>query len=144
MAGQRAGEELQRQLAEEVAARQRERGGETARVEQLERQVVALEARGSATARALAEREEEVARVEREFEGYKLRAQSVLKQSREAQGEQEEARRRQEVTAVEQLNDALNDKLKSLSLEVGGVQGVLVGAADDVCSDDDDDDDDES
>ena len=30
---------------------------------------------------------------------------------------------------MEQLNDALNDKLKSLSLEVGVVLGILVLAA---------------
>jgi hypothetical protein len=114
----RTGEAAREQLAELTQEWERQNGGERARAQQLERQVAALEASGAATARQLQEREVEVERLAREYENYKLRAQSVLKQSKDQQVELEASKKQEEIFAMEKLNDALNDKLKSLSLEV--------------------------
>ena len=91
-------------------------------MQQLSRQVASLESSSRALAAALQEKEGEVERVTREFTGYKLRAQSVLKQSKDQQVEEAAAKKQEEIFAMEKLNDALNDKLKSLSLEVRTVQ----------------------
>lgn len=48
-------------------------------------QVAALEASNSATAQQLSEKETEAERLSKEFDNYKLRAQSVLKQSKDQQ-----------------------------------------------------------
>ena len=47
--------------------------------------MAALEASNSATTQQLSVREGEAERLSKEFENYKLRAQSVLKQSKEQQ-----------------------------------------------------------
>lgn len=48
-------------------------------------QVAALEASNSATTQQLSEKETEAERLSKEFDNYKLRAQSVLKQSKDQQ-----------------------------------------------------------
>ena len=62
-------------------------------------------------------------KLRREFDGYKVRAQSVLKQANE-RSEQEEQRRQnqEEINAVQKINDALNEKLMGLVLEIKTVQ----------------------
>ena len=47
--------------------------------------MAALEASNAATAQQLSEREVEAERLSKEFDNYKLRAQSVLKQSKDQQ-----------------------------------------------------------
>ena len=97
--------------------------------------MAALEASSSATAQQFSEKEVELEKISKEFESYKLRAQSVLKQSKDQQVwsrsleqkfstyvslqvEKEAAKKQEEIFAMEKLNDALNEKLKSLSMEV--------------------------
>jgi len=118
----RTGEVLQGQLAEAVQDAERTSGGERLKVQQLQRQVAALEASSSATAQQFSEKEVELEKISKEFESYKLRAQSVLKQSKDQQVEREAAKKQEEIFAMEKLNDALNEKLKSLSMEVKTVQ----------------------
>jgi len=118
----RTSEVLQGQLADAVQDAERASGGERLRVQQLQRQVAALEASNSATAQQLSEREGEAERLSKEFDNYKLRAQSVLKQSKDQQVEREAAKKQEELFAMEKLNDALNEKLKTLSMEVKTVQ----------------------
>merc|ERR1719341_2004490 len=81
----RTSEVLQGQLADAVQDAERASGGERLKVQQLQRQVAALEASNSATAQQLSERAGEAERLSKEFENYKLRAQSVLKQSKDQQ-----------------------------------------------------------
>merc|ERR1719234_1005626 len=118
----RTSEVLQGQLADAVQDAERASGGERLKVQQLQRQVAALEASNSATSQQLSEREVEAVRLSKEFDNYKLRAQSVLKQSKDQQVEREAAKKQEELFAMEKLNDALNEKLKSLSMEVKTVQ----------------------
>ena len=50
--------------------------------------------------------------VNKEFENYKLRAQSVLKHNKAE--ENDRAKKLEENLALEKVNGALNDKIKSL------------------------------
>ena len=71
----------------------------------------------------LQDRESELSRLRAEFDKYKVRAQSVLSQSREAANHQNSNSASQdELLAVEKLNDQLNGRIKSLAAEVKTIE----------------------
>jgi len=114
----RATEVLQEQVGDVIKNSEKEQGQEKNKVLQLERQVSALEANLFAKTQGLDFKDKEFIKVSKEFENYKLRAQSVLKQSKDKAFEEESKKKQDDLFAMEKMNDALNDKLKSLSLEI--------------------------
>eukprot|EP00090_Calanus_glacialis_P045684 TRINITY_DN8648_c0_g1_i2.p1 TRINITY_DN8648_c0_g1~~TRINITY_DN8648_c0_g1_i2.p1 ORF type:complete len:964 (+),score=348.99 TRINITY_DN8648_c0_g1_i2:67-2892(+) len=114
----RATEVLQEQVGDVIKNSEKEQGQEKNKVLQLERQVSALEANLFAKTQSLDFKDKEFIKVSKEFENYKLRAQSVLKQSKDKAFEEESKKKQDDLFAMEKMNDALNDKLKSLSLEI--------------------------
>ena len=63
-------------------------------------------------------KDKELTQVKKDYENYKLRAQSVLKQSKEKVQEEDVKKKQEDIFALEKMNDALNDKLKNLSGEL--------------------------
>jgi chromosome segregation ATPase len=114
----RATEVLQEQVGDVIKNSEKEQGQEKNKVLQLERQVSALEANLTAKSQSLDFKENEYMKVSKEFENYKLRAQSVLKQSKDKASEEETKKKQDDLFAMEKMNDALNDKIKSMSLEI--------------------------
>jgi len=114
----RATEILQEQVGDVIKNSEKEQGQEKNKVVQLERQVAALEANLAARSQSLKFKENEFNTVSKEFENYKLRAQSVLKQSKDKASEEESKKKQDDLFALEKMNDALNDKIKSMSLEI--------------------------
>eukprot|EP00092_Neocalanus_flemingeri_P096298 GFUD01122575.1.p1 GENE.GFUD01122575.1~~GFUD01122575.1.p1 ORF type:complete len:1513 (+),score=587.82 GFUD01122575.1:87-4625(+) len=114
----RATELLQEQFGDVIKSSEKEQGLEKSKVFQLERQVSALESNLVAKTQNLDSKEKDLNKVSKEFDNYKLRAQSVLKQSKDKASEEESSKKQEDLFAMEKLNDALNDKLKSLSLEI--------------------------
>ena len=84
------------------------------RMAALERQVNALESQLAARLEDIEGREVEIAKVSKEFENYKLRAQSVLKQNKDKAEEDEKMKKQEEIVSLEKINDALEGKTKSL------------------------------
>merc|ERR1712106_176589 len=91
----RATEVLQEQVGDVIKNSEKEQGQEKNKVFQLERQVSALEANLAAKSQSLDFKDNEFTKVSKEFENYKLRAQSVLKQSKDKTFE-EESKKKQE------------------------------------------------
>merc|ERR1711915_39689 len=114
----RATEALQEQVGDVIKNSEKEQGLGKNKVSQLERQVSALETNLQSKAESLSLKENEFQKVSKEFEQYKLRAQSVLKQSKDKALEEESTKKKEDIMALEKMNDALNEKLKSMSLEM--------------------------
>jgi len=114
----RASELLQEQVGDVIKMSEKEQGLEKNKVLQLERQVSALEGNLIAKTQNLDSKEKDFNLVSKEFENYKLRAQSVLKQSKDKTSEEDTRKKQEDLFAMEKMNDALNDKLKSFSLEI--------------------------
>jgi len=114
----RATEVLQEQVGDVIKNSEKEQGQEKNKVFQLERQVSALEANLAAKSQSLNFKDNEFTKVSKEFENYKLRAQSVLKQSKDKTFEEESKKKQEDMFALEKMNDALNDKMKTMSLEI--------------------------
>ena len=111
-------EALQEQLASQVKSSDQTEFDRKNKVNQLERQISALENNLTSRSDNLELTEAELTRVTKEFENYKLRAQSVLKQSQEKGNEEQVKKKQEEIFALEKMNDALNDKLKSVGVEL--------------------------
>ena len=111
-------ESLQEQLAQRIQASDKSGTDKENRILQLERQIVALESSVQVKSQNLDNKESELSQVKKEFENYKLRAQSVLKQSKEKVDEENTRKKKEDIFTLEKMNDALNEKLKSLSVEL--------------------------
>lgn len=93
------------------------------RVSQLERQLSSVENKLQGRVCELQDRELELSRLRAEFDKYKVRAQSVLSQSREAANHpNSNSASQDELLAVEKLNDQLNGRIKSLAAEVKTIE----------------------
>lgn len=88
------------------------------KIDQLERQVAALESSLQVKNQNIDSKDKELTQVKKDYENYKLRAQSVLKQSKEKVQEEDVKKKQEDIFALEKMNDALNDKLKNLSGEL--------------------------
>jgi len=87
------------------------------RVNQLERQIIALESSTHNKTSELKEKQNEVDNLRKEFETYKVRAQSVLKQAKEAQiNEEDNSKVKEELRSTQKMVEAIKDKLR-LSLD---------------------------
>ncbi|XP_059472691.1 GRIP and coiled-coil domain-containing protein 2-like [Neocloeon triangulifer] len=100
--------------------------------EQVSRQIRMLEEEVTAARITVKERDEEMAKIQTEFEGYKVRAQSMLLRSQQQQPPKEENNPERECelsllkTTVERLQTALCDassKEKALQVEVAAISG---------------------
>ena len=111
-------ESLQEQLATNIQATDKSGSDKENKIHQLERLISALESSVQTKSLALESKETELSQVNKEFENYKLRAQSVLKQSKEKVNEEEAKKKQDDIIALDKMNDALNEKLKSLSVEL--------------------------
>ena len=111
-------ESLQEQLAQRIQASDKSGTDKENKILQLERQIVALESSVQIKSQNLDNKESEFSQVKKEFENYKLRAQSVLKQSKEKVDEENTRKKKEDIFTLEKMNDALNEKLKSLSVEL--------------------------
>ena len=111
-------ESLQEQLATSIQASDKSGSDKENKINQLERQISALECSVQIKSQNLEYNEAELSQIKKEFENYKLRAQSVLKQSKEKVNEEETNKKKEDFVALEKINDALNEKLKSLSIEL--------------------------
>ena len=111
-------EDLQAQLVESIQERDKSGSEKKNRISQLERQVSVLETSLHNKTETLGCKEQELMTVSKEFEQYKLRAQSVLKQTKEIVQDEESRKRQEDIFALEKMNDALNDKLKTFSTEL--------------------------
>ena len=109
---------LQEQLANSIQASDKSGSDKENKIHQLERQISALESSVQIKSQNLESQESELSQVKKEFENYKLRAQSVLKQSKEKVNEEESSKKKEDIFALEKMNDALNEKLKSLNVEL--------------------------
>ena len=111
-------ESLQEKLAKSIHASDKSGSDKEHKIHQLERQISALECSVHIKSKNLECTEAELSQVKKEFENYKLRAQSVLKQSKEKVNEEETNKKKEDMFALEKMNDALNEKLKSFSVEL--------------------------
>ena len=111
-------ESLQEQLASNIQEKDKSGSEQINKIHQLERQISALETNMQLKNQNLEARDKELSQVNKEFENYKLRAQSVLKQSKEKDSEEVSKRKQDDIFALEKMNDALNEKLKSLGVEL--------------------------
>ena len=111
-------ESLQEQLASNIQEKDKSGSEQINKIQQLERQISALETNLQLKNQNLEARDKELNQVNKEFENYKLRAQSVLKQSKEKDSEEVSKRKQDDIFALEKMNDALNEKLKSLGVEL--------------------------
>ena len=76
-----------------------------------------MEANLAAKSQSLKFKENGFILVSKEFENYKLRTQSILKQSKDKTSEKETKKKENDLFALEKINDVLNDKIKSMSLK---------------------------
>ena len=76
-----------------------------------------MEANLAAKSQSLKFKENGFILVSKEFENYKLRTQSILKQSKDKTSEKETKKKENDLFALEEINDVLNDKIKSMSLK---------------------------
>lgn len=113
-----ANESLQEQLASNIQATDKSGSEKKNKIDQLERQVSALESSLQAKNQNIDIKDKELTQVKKDYENYKLRAQSVLKQSKEKVQEEDVKKKQEDIFALEKMNDALNDKLKNLSGEL--------------------------
>ena len=90
-------ESLQEQLAQRIQASDKSGTDKENRILQLERQIVALESSVQVKSQNLDNKESELSQVKKEFENYKLRAQSVLKQSKEKVDEENTRKKKEDI-----------------------------------------------
>ena len=112
-------EALQEQAAVLARRAEQTQAEEIKTISHLERQIVTLETNLNTTAQKLDDKEQEIVKISSEFDKYKTRAQSVLKQSKDKTNPEEEMRKkREDIFSLEKMNDLLNEKLKSVGLEI--------------------------
>jgi len=109
-------EQTKEELSEVLSRTEKSGGEERNKVSSLERQLNAMENRMQNKIAECREREEELERLRKEFESYKVRAQSVLKQAKDNVNQEDRTKKKDEILAMEKMNDALQDKIRSLSL----------------------------
>jgi len=112
-------EALQEQAAVLARRSEQTQAEEKNTISHLERQIATLETNLNTTAQKLDDKEQEIVKISSEFDKYKTRAQSVLKQSKDKTNPEEEMRKkREDIFSLEKMNDLLNEKLKSVGLEI--------------------------
>jgi len=88
----------------------------TAELDKEKERISALEDSLIAKNQSLVLKDEELVMVSKEYENYKLRAQSVLKQSKENVSKEDLDKKQEDLLALEKMNDSLNVKMRSISL----------------------------
>ena len=66
--------------------------------------------------------EQELEKVRTEFDKYKVRAQSVLKQAKEKVENEDGRRNQDEINTIEKINCALEERMRNLMMELKTVQ----------------------